>query len=249
MRTWRAIVASIVAALALAGTAAGVSAKTTKVVSPVDALDAFEFTFTFSVKGGAGGPVASIALKSDGVFKAPRSQDCTGSVDAGFIRLSERIVAVGTKVWIDDGNGLRRAKASDADLAIACLSSPAFWSEFDFAVPPGLSGVREDTNGIATERVDLSTDLDQLPGVSSLFEDLGSDVTFQNLQVWIARKGGWIARADIALTAATTETCANFLGDTFPVQPNGPCVINISYEISRANDKTLEIATPKIKAN
>jgi hypothetical protein len=241
-----AIAALAVVAVPVVGAVPAVAAvpAAKKTPTPIQALDSFAFTFSLSVTGTGTGALSSLTVDTKGTYRAPSDQDCTANGALGALKVQQRAVVVGKKVWVDSGSGLERAKASDVEFAGECPSDPAFWKNFDLGSTSTITGTAETKNGIKVEHIDLSSAAGELSKLG-IFEKLPSDVTVNTLEAWRASKGGWIAAIDIGLTASSDATCADILGSALPVTIPAPCTVKVAYAISRPDDTTIKISAPK----
>src|SRR5262245_38099757 len=118
---------TITASLALALTislAVGVSstvAAARSERSPTAKLHQFAFTTQVLLTGGAD-PEPVFSIRTNGTYAAPGSQDCRAEVSTGGFTYTERAVVVGGRVFLDDGDGLHKAKRSAYDFASLCPS-------------------------------------------------------------------------------------------------------------------------------
>ena len=212
--------------------------------TPIEALDSFAFKASLSLVGAGGSAVNGFTLDTNGVYVAPSSQKCTVEAGLGSLQIQRSAVVIGKLVWVDTGNGVKTAKASDYDFADQCPSDAGFWKQLDFDVPSTIKGKPETKNGVKTEHVDLTGTAGQLASLG-LVDQLPADVTFQTFEAWRATKGGWIVALDIIFTAASSASCSSLLGDSIPVPVAAPCTLHIAYDITRANDKSLKVTPPK----
>lgn len=245
MRMRRCVAAS--AALVLAVLAASSpAAAATKSPTPINSLRAFAFTVKVAATGAASALGSSLTLSSTGVFVAPANQDCTVTAALGKLSLDQQLVVVGKKTFVDSGSGLEPAKASDFDFAEFCPSNPDFWKGFAVKPPKGIEPTKETKNGIATLHYDAGSDVGALSGFSAL-GNLPADVTVSGLQLWYAVRGGYLVAVQLQLNSASSASCAS-LTEASPVPLQAPCAVNVSYDLSRPNDKTLAVAAPKSSA-
>jgi hypothetical protein len=182
---------------------------------------------------------------STGVFVAPANQDCTVTAALGKLTLDQQLVVVGKKTFVDSGSGLEPGKASDFDFAEFCPSSKDFWAGFAVKKPLGITPTKEVRNGIATLHYDAGSDVSALSGFSALGH-LPSDVSVSGLQLWYAVRGGYLVSVQLQLNSASNASCAS-LTDASPVPLQAPCTVNVTYDLSRPNDKTLTVSAPKTK--
>ena len=87
----------------------------------------------------------------------PSSQKCTVEAGLGSLQIQRSAVVIGKLVWVDTGNGVKTAKASDYDFADQCPSDAGFWKQLDFDVASTIKGKPETKNGVKTEHVDPVT--------------------------------------------------------------------------------------------
>lgn len=240
MRRWTAAAAALVLTLLVAAPPAAAASKSP---TPINSLRAFAFTVKVAATGGPSSLGSSLTLSSTGMFVAPANQDCTVTAALGKITLDQQLVVVGTKTFVDSGSGLEAGKASDFDFAEFCPSNPDFWKGFAVKPPKGIEPTKETKNGIATLHYDAGSDVSALSGFSAL-GDLPSDVSLSGLELWYAVRGGYLVAVQLQLDSASSASCAS-LTDASPVPLQAPCVVDVSYDLSRPNDKSLKVAAPK----
>ncbi len=244
MRRRQCLVASVAALLLLLATApaAGAAAKAS---TPITSLKAFSFSVKVAATGAPSTLGSSLTLASTGVFVAPANQGCAVTAALGKISLDQQLVVIGKKTWVDTGSGLAPGKARDFDFAEFCPSSKQFWVGFAVKPPKGITPTKEVKNGIATLHYDAGSEKAALSGFNAL-GDLPSDVTLSGFQLWFAVRGGYLVSAQLQLSSALAASCAS-LTKASPVPLQAPCAVNVSYDLSRPNDKTLEVSAPKVK--
>ena len=242
----RRCVAALAASVVLLATAptAGAATKPAKASTPITSLKAFAFSVNVAATGAANALGSSLTLASTGVFVAPANQDCSVTAALGKITQDQQLVVIGKKTWVDSGNGLEPAKASDFDFADFCPSSPGFWKGFAVKPPTVNTPTKEVKNGIAALGYDAGSDKSALSGFKAL-GDLPSDVVLSGLQLWFAVRGGYLVSAQLRLSSSVAASCTS-LTSASPLPLQAPCTVDVSYDLSRPGDKTLAVTAPKI---
>ena len=244
IRTGRRMFAAlaVVAATAFMTTApAYAGGRDAKSADPLTAYKRFAFEFEIAVATTDSGPAFTLA--TNGVYVAPKSQDCevTASFGAGM-EISQHAVVVGKKTWLDDnGRGLKPVTRREYDFESQCPSSADFWEDFPFdELPANVHGTAETRSGVAVERIDLTELFDTL-FTSGLVDDLPPDVAAERAVVWRAKRGGVVIALDMALRANSADTCREILeldaGETAP----STCLMTIRFDLSRFDDSKIEV--------
>ena len=244
MRIRRRVAASAAVVLAVLAASAPAGAAT-KSPTPITSLRAFAFDVEVVATGSASALGSSLTLSSTGMFVAPANQDCTVTATLGKLTLDQQLVVIGKKTFVDSGSGLEPGKAGDFDFAEFCPSNKDFWSSFAVKPPKGVTPTKEVRNGIATLHYDAGSDANALSGFSAL-GDLPADVTVSDVNLWFAARGGYLVSAQLQLSSTSNASCAS-LTDASPVPLQAPCTVGVTFNLSRANDKALEVIAPKTK--
>jgi hypothetical protein len=210
--------------------------------SPTRALKSFAFSTEMTVAGGdSTGPTVSIQVK--GLFEAPSSSDCRVSFNIGGFRYRERAVVLADRVFVDDGDGLRRAKRSDFDFAALCASDPGYWDDFP-TLPRAAHGAPATRNGIKAEHFDLRDSVDSFSHF--LGDNRAADLTVDQADLFLAAEGRWPVAVDVRLSGGSDEACAAIAGTdgASGVTLTAPCSVSHSVELSRPNDATIKVRVP-----
>jgi len=232
---------AVVLAATLAFTAPAVGAKNgAKSKTPLTAYKRFAFEFEAVVATNDGSSGLTVSTK--GIYIRPHSQDCEAKVSFGpGLELSERVVVIGTKTWIDEGHGLKQNPHADFEFEDQCASSPKFWTGFPFGdLPEQLHGTVENRDGVTLERVDLTAIFDTV-FTSGIVGDLPSDVTAERALIWRTKHDGLVVGLDLALRGNSADTCREVLDlDADTVAPS-TCTMKVRFDLSRFDDPKLDV--------
>jgi hypothetical protein len=229
------------AASAVATTDRGASAGRLPPGTPLRALKSF--TFTSAMQFAAGGQ--GFGTQVHGTFVRPSSQDCQVNATAGGLRYSSRAVLIGSRVWLDEGSGLRRSHRSKVDFLDQCPSDGSFWTALDIgAKPPGLIGQPDVVNGIPVQRFDVGSAQIAI-GATPKSLGLPSGFHVQGFVISLADQGQWIAALsmDYAGTASACRTFARQQGGA-DISISTPCTLSASFQLADANRVDLTIPIP-----
>ena len=232
--------AVLISALAAMTTATPAGARDSD-ETPLHTLDSFAFSSEVSIASGAGGnPTFSIV--TTGTFVAPSSQDCRARVTVGGAKINARLLVVGQKYFLDQGDGLERVGKSEADsFASLCPSDPSFWNGMP-SFPRGFHGPTEMHNGVKSEHLDLT---DAVGALSGYLDGFPADVTLESLDLYLATKGAWPVALELRLTGASDESCQSFGTEEAGLDLSAPCSLTRDFELSRPNAHSNEVKLPK----
>jgi hypothetical protein len=208
--------------------------------SPLEATDGFAFTSAVSAAGSDGAP--AVVMELEGKYVRPGRQDCTARISLGpTLQTSSRAVVVDPIVWIDDGDGLRRASREDFDWEDLCPSSADFWKGLDTQTFATLKGTPDTINGMATQRIDLTG---VAGSAAALVSDVPAGVTFERVMIWRTRRSGMMVGADIKMAGSSAPTCAQMLGSSDTAVVPTSCSVTVTFQLSQVNDRRLEVDGP-----
>ena len=233
---------AVVVATTLVSAAPAVSADDrAKSKTPLAAYKRFAFEFE-AVVATNDGSSSGLTISTDGVYVGPRSQDCAATVSFGpGLELSEHVVVIGKKLWIDEGHGFKTGRHGDFEFEGQCPSSPKFWAGFPFAdLPSQLHGTAETRDGVAVERVDLTAIFDTV-FTSGVVGNLPSDVTAERALLWRTKHDGFVVGLDLAMRGNSADTCREMLEvDADAVAP-ATCTMTVRFDLSRFDDPKLTV--------
>jgi hypothetical protein len=238
-RTTAPFFALVALSLAAFGTTTVAAASATR-GSPTSALRSFAFESEVRILGAA--PDTEFSISTEGVFVAPSSEDCQAHLDLGVLEYDERAVIFGTRAYLDEGDGFEAVDASDVSFRSMCPSNPEFWEGIP-DLPASFEGVPDTRNGVKVERYDFTSAASALSGFT---RDIPDGVTFDQLTLYLARKGRWPVAIGVRLSAETDEACAA-MGDSVGAGDvlTAPCSVSQTVELSRPNDARLTVKIPK----
>lgn len=235
--TLLALIVVVVAVGASHASAAGDAA------DPRTALRRFEFHYSTEVTGGGAAGTSSFGVESSGAYVAPGNQDCRVTGKLGDLEFSQRAVLIDGELSLGTGRDLDAARRRDWEFANVCPSDEAFWS--DLAVPvhsigilPGKASTRD---GLKVRHHDLSALLGDVMETEAFRELVPAGYAIDRMDLWVARRGGWIAALEMRTSGSTDETCREMTGGALD-DITAPCTLAMSLQVTRANDPGVRVA-------
>jgi hypothetical protein len=229
---------AVVAAPSLvAGSAGADTGNASKPKTPLTAFESFAFEFELTLSDGS--DTTTFSMHLEGLAKGPRAQDCEATVSFGSLDVTRRAVVVGNAVWIDDGDGLKKATRRDFDWEGECPSSPEFWADFPFEFPGDLQGTTETRDGHALERVDLLPIMSSLPPFIAGVPD---DVDVERAIVWQSKRHDFLVGLDLAFGGHSEATCREVLELDADETAPATCSMSIRLDLSRFDDEKIKVS-------
>jgi len=205
---------------------------------PTEYLDTFHAAFDMSME------MDSFEMDFDieGDFEATNRCSCDISASMlGIPLIDQRLIVIGSKAWIDTGDGWRKTTPSDPEVAEAvgmCPACPSFWEDFAFEAPP-LPGEHEDKNGVPAIHYTLGELYEAFAGIGLIPEEL-EGVSIDVLDVWVAEEGKWLVCLDMEM-CVDAEMMEEFTGSLGEVE--SVCMA-MTIDITRVNDPGIEVNAP-----
>jgi hypothetical protein len=187
------------------------------------------------------GDNAEVAIASEGRFVGPGAQDCTATASLGpGVEFRRRAVVIRDSRWIDEGDGLDKARSRDFDWEDECPSSSKFWADFPFVGSPrSLHGSTEKRGGIKVEHIDLSA-VDDVRDIG-IIDDVTSDVTVERASVWRSKRQGIVVGLDFSVQGNSEDTCRKILEQEVGNAVPSTCAMTIRLDLTRINDPDVTI--------
>jgi hypothetical protein len=139
-------------------------------------------------------------MNLEGAFVAPDRSQTNVTAHLGDLELHEETIAVGDRTWVKAGESWVE---DEPQFRLGDLSPSAFLEDFDPGEFRLLTPTEETVNAIPSHRYSIDrADIESLRGLSALLgggeslEDLPEQF---NIDLWLARDGGWPVR--ITMTA------------------------------------------------
>jgi len=171
--------------------------------SPAQALadlQSYRVAIRFTLGGGAAEEAEALSMNLEGAFVAPDRSQTNVTAHLGDLELREETIAVGDRTWVKAGDSWVE---DEPQFRLGDLSPSAFLEDFDPDEFRLLTPTEETVNAVPSLRYSIGReDVVSLRGLSAL---LGEGESLQDLpeqfdiDLWLARDGGWPVR--ITMTA------------------------------------------------
>jgi hypothetical protein len=168
-------------------------------------LESFTAHLTMSVELSEG---VDMRFEGDAIYVGA-AFSCEVTTWFGSVGETVSLVATSETVWIDEGDGFVVVEEPlDAQQVLdLCPGSPSLWEEVTTDLPMLSGGEADVVNAIAARRFDLAEEVDAVPGLGSLPED----VALSEVVIWVAEPAGWVAQMQMTM-AIGAETFAEWVG-------------------------------------
>jgi hypothetical protein len=209
---------------------------------PRTALERFQFDFSTTVSRANGTEHHELRVETSGVYVAPRDQECRATVTIGDFEVTQRAVVIGDKVWVGTGGRLDRTARREWDFASLCPSDPAFWQDLDVPVDAIgiLPGDDSTLDGRKVRHHDLSALLGDVLSSASFTDVVPAGFQIEQLEVWISRRGGWVAGIEMKTIGNTDDVCRDMTSGAVD-DIAAPCAVSTSLRVTRANDPDVRV--------
>jgi thiol-disulfide isomerase/thioredoxin len=179
---------------------------------------------------------ATIQVLSEGVYTSS-GFTCDWSVDVLGQTGEQSVKGSPTTIWLGAESRAMPAGAPEAVSAQSlCPTSPVFWDSFGRLPDGGEAAVK---NEIASRRIDVTDQVDGLPGMQ--FRQLPG-VTIEKAQIWVADPGDWVSAIEMVLSVGP-DAATSMWGIPFDPEAD-PTEMTYTVAVLRPDDFDLEVSLP-----
>jgi hypothetical protein len=223
------------AADATAAATPGEEGTTGAAAAPAEAfanLESYRIQMRFTLEGGTGDVGETLAMELEGAFVAPDRSQASVSAHLGDLELAEETITVGDQTWVKTGDTWAEG---EAQFDIGDLSPASLLEDLQPEQLSILKPTDETVNGVKSLRYSIDRgDIESLGNLSALFGDgegLESLPEDFNIDLWLAKDGGWPVRLTMAAQGAIDG------GDEIN--------LDFSLDITDVNDPGIAIEPPE----
>jgi hypothetical protein len=212
----------------------GEESTTGEAAAPAEAfanLQSYRIAMSFTLEGGTGDMGGTLAMDLEGAFVAPDRSQANVSAHLGDLELAEETITVGDQTWVKTGDTWAEGQAQ---FDISDLSPASLLQDLKPEQLRVLKPTEETINGVKSLRYSIDRgDIESLGNLSALFgdgeglENLPEDF---NIDLWLAKDGGWPVRLTMAAQGAIDG------GDEIS--------LDFSLDITDVNDPGISIEPP-----
>ena len=213
--------------------------------SPIAHLRSFKHTLTleFATTGDEGQLVFGLTVV--GEFEGPHSLTCRRTVRIGGLTISaDEIVAIGSQVWINEGDGWEASTFSYVevtDLLDVCVGAPDFWDSFGLAELVALEGESGEIDGVPATRIDLSGQWEDAL-TSGFSPGVWEEADVEEFVLWMAEDGGW----PVSFSAKFAGSAKTFGMSELGLDDDAELTVEMIAHITDADNPEISVLSPTL---